>query len=315
MNPSITQNRLVTVGITTYNRPLTLCETLKSVCEQTYENLEIIVSDDCSSSHDTEKIVKDFMSKDPRVKYIRHNEHKFLTFNFNSLVKRTSGEYFLWLCDDDYIDPDYITTCIKVLKEQPSYILACGKTKFYLEDQFAYEGAKINVLENNPKDRVISFYDQVLGSGNPIDFGVIKTKHWRKVNMKNIMANDYILNAGFAFLGKIKTLEDVCIHRRLGGLSETVKKTAIGNSYSSFTVMFPFLVFFINIFKDIAWESPIYKPLGIFGRMFLALRWGVVTFLNIEKYMTRYKMRDILSVKDQDFNYEQPDCISYHSSV
>ena len=61
---------LVTIGIPTYNRADGyLKEALESALRQTYENVEIIVSDNCSTDH-TDVLVANY--KDPRLKYVKH---------------------------------------------------------------------------------------------------------------------------------------------------------------------------------------------------------------------------------------------------
>ncbi|MBI2995691.1 MAG: glycosyltransferase family 2 protein [Candidatus Melainabacteria bacterium] len=281
---------LVSVGITTYNRPNTLLLALRSVINQSYKNLEIIVSNDCSTDLQTENIARNYMKKDSRIKYFCHKEHKGVTLNFNFTVSKASGEYFMWLCDDDWIDSNYIAQCLQELKKNSNFVLVSGRTKFYWGNDFAYDGVKVNVLQEDRCKRIISFYDQVLGSGNPPNFGVIKTKYWTSVLLQNVMGNDYLVNANFAFVGKIKTLENVFIHRRLGGLSETVKKVAVNCNYSDFTIKYPFITFWLNIFKNIVWESKTYESLNWLVRLWLGVKFSVVTFLNIDKYFQRYKM-------------------------
>ena len=102
---------LVTIAIPTYNRADGyLSETLESALNQTYENLEILVSDNCSTDH-TPDLVKSY--SDSRINYIRQEENLGQRGNMNFLVEEASGEYFLMLHDDDQIDPDFIETCMK----------------------------------------------------------------------------------------------------------------------------------------------------------------------------------------------------------
>jgi glycosyltransferase involved in cell wall biosynthesis len=99
----------VTIAIPTYNRAnKTLPQTLHSALDQTYENIEIIVSDNCSTD-DTEQVVRRFGAN---VKYVRQSENVGLNGNFNQCVDRATGDYVLLLHDDDLIDPDFVESCI-----------------------------------------------------------------------------------------------------------------------------------------------------------------------------------------------------------
>ena len=107
---------LVTIGIPTYNRADTyLKEAIESALNQTYPNLEIIISDNCSGD-DTGLIVESF--NDPRIKYYRHNKNIGANNNFNFSLQKATGIFFLLLHDDDLIDEDFVETCMDVGKDR-----------------------------------------------------------------------------------------------------------------------------------------------------------------------------------------------------
>lgn len=104
---------LVTIAIPTYNRAGTyLKHTLQSAIEQSYQNLEIIVSDNCSADH-TEKVVKE--CNDPRIRYVKHSQNIGHFRNFKFCIEQARGDYFLLLQDDDLIDQDFVDACLKTL--------------------------------------------------------------------------------------------------------------------------------------------------------------------------------------------------------
>ena len=65
---------LVSIGIPIYNAEEFLIERINSIINQTYKNLEIIISDNASTDT-TEKICKKFAEKDVRIKYIRQKNN------------------------------------------------------------------------------------------------------------------------------------------------------------------------------------------------------------------------------------------------
>lgn len=102
---------LVSIGIPTYNRANSyLPQVLKCAVEQSYGNIEIIVSDNCSTDN-TEEIVKGF--NDTRIRYFKHEKNIGPNNNFNFALKQARGAYFLLLHDDDLIDPDFIEVCME----------------------------------------------------------------------------------------------------------------------------------------------------------------------------------------------------------
>lgn len=107
-------NPLVSIGIPTYNRANSyLKQALKSAVSQTYQHIEIIVSDNCSSD-DTESVVKEF--RDPRIRYYRQNKNIGAVPNCNFCLEQSQGTYFLALYDDDLIDDDFISTCMEAVR-------------------------------------------------------------------------------------------------------------------------------------------------------------------------------------------------------
>lgn len=103
---------LVSVGIPTYNRPAGLRRTLDCITRQTYANLEILVSDNCSPSGETEEVVRAFQRHDPRVRYFRQTENIGLEANFKFVLEKASGPFFLWAADDDEWTPDFVAVCL-----------------------------------------------------------------------------------------------------------------------------------------------------------------------------------------------------------
>lgn len=102
---------LVSIGIPTYNRADGyLRECIDSAVNQTYPNIEIIISDNSSTDGTTELVTA---YTDPRVRYFRHSKNIGANNNFNYCLEKANGDYFLLLHDDDLIDNDFIETCMK----------------------------------------------------------------------------------------------------------------------------------------------------------------------------------------------------------
>ncbi len=112
---------LFTISIPTYNRADGyLRETLTSACQQTYDNLEIMVSDNCSPDH-TDQVVKSF--RDPRIRYVKHKKNLGHGGNFNFCVEGARGKYVLVLHDDDLIEPDFFETFANQLDHDEEYVM------------------------------------------------------------------------------------------------------------------------------------------------------------------------------------------------
>lgn len=125
MGNTVTSTRpLISVGIPTYNRPEGLRRTLISIGEQSYRNLEIIVSDNASKGDEVEKIVREFMEKDTRIQFYRQPENRGPSYNFQFVLEQAHGEYFMWVADDDWRDKEFIEVLWNKLTADESALVA-----------------------------------------------------------------------------------------------------------------------------------------------------------------------------------------------
>lgn len=112
---------LVSVVVSSFNRPSMLRVALLSVIGQSYPNLEIIVQDDSTNS-DCEQIVLDVA--DSRIRYTRNQPALGTVRNLRSGYRKCTGKYFSTLNDDDIYGSDYIRRMVEPMEAEPHYTLA-----------------------------------------------------------------------------------------------------------------------------------------------------------------------------------------------
>ncbi len=142
---------LVSVGIPTYNRPEGLLRTLECITRQTYKNLEIIISDNCSPGSDTKKVAHEYIEKDSRIKYFCQDKNMGPTFNIKYVLEQATGEYFMWAADDDEWNDLYIESLVKILDSYLNLSVACCQTAYKNSDTnmifpFFIQGIPLNSL-------------------------------------------------------------------------------------------------------------------------------------------------------------------------
>jgi len=106
---------LVTVICTCFNHEKYVIESLESVINQQYQNIQLIVVDDYSTDNSYEVIVK-WIEKHPLVKFIQNKENLGLTKSFNNAYKYSKGEYIIDLAADDILLPECITLQLNTFK-------------------------------------------------------------------------------------------------------------------------------------------------------------------------------------------------------
>jgi glycosyltransferase involved in cell wall biosynthesis len=106
----------ISVVIPTYNQAAYLGEAVKSVLNQTFSNLEVIVVDDASTD-ETSAIMRRI--GDPRVKYIVHENNRYAAAARNTGIRASSGELLAFLDADDLMFPSKLQKHLKFLQENP----------------------------------------------------------------------------------------------------------------------------------------------------------------------------------------------------
>jgi len=120
-------NPLVTIAIPTYNRAQGfLPQALHSAIKQTYANIEILVSDNCSID-ETALVVENFA--DTRIRYYRQKENIGFLENVAFCLEHARGKYFSLLFDDDLIDDDFVECCIRATKNHSKVGLVLTGTR------------------------------------------------------------------------------------------------------------------------------------------------------------------------------------------
>jgi len=96
------QEQLITIGVPTYNRPEGLRHTLECLHKQTYKNLRIVISDNCSDAEElVNSIVNEFIEKDSRIEFFRQKSNIGAIKNLIFLLDKAQTEFFMWAADDD----------------------------------------------------------------------------------------------------------------------------------------------------------------------------------------------------------------------
>ena len=191
---------LVSVLLSTYNSEETIEESLFSILNQTYKNLEILIVDD-GSTDNTEEICKKFQLNDERILLFSNKKNIGLTKSLNSLAQKASGSLIARQDADDVSLPERIEKQIQFMNKKK---LDAVTTRSL-------------VKQNNKKRPGISFYipnKLLINRKNPFIHGtlIIKENVFKDIGYYDerfYFAQDYklfydLLNKGY----KVKTLNE-----------------------------------------------------------------------------------------------------------
>lgn len=239
---------LVTVGITTYNNPEGLENALKCIVNQSYKNLEIIISDDCSPGKETKNIIKKFENKDKRIKSIRQKSNLGPPANINFVLTQATGEYFMWADDDDLRDSRWIEILLSKLSNK-NVITSLGRV--VAVDEFDNPIQNCNPIQfTGPRIlRLARYYLAEENSGKAcITCGIFRTefvrkiKHWGKYELNKFGYGDNYFSFDCLQHGSVVSDQSVTIYKRISKNSKINEKSAFG--FTIFTKIFYRIIFF-----------------------------------------------------------------------
>ncbi|HMM89215.1 glycosyltransferase family 2 protein [Bradyrhizobium sp.] len=117
---------LITIAIPTFNRAELLKVCVATSLAQTYQDFELLVSDNASTD-ETGKVLSEFT--DRRLRVIRQKENIGLLGNWNACLNEARGKYVVLLSDDDGIDPDFLERCIAFVERERDLPIVVGLTQ------------------------------------------------------------------------------------------------------------------------------------------------------------------------------------------
>lgn len=107
---------LVSIITPTWNCAAFICETIRSIQAQTYQNWELIISDDCSTDN-TKEVIKPYLQEDSRIKYICNDKNSGAAITRNNALKVATGKWIAFLDSDDLWLPEKLEKQVTFMEE------------------------------------------------------------------------------------------------------------------------------------------------------------------------------------------------------
>jgi glycosyltransferase involved in cell wall biosynthesis len=219
---------LVSIGIPTYNRPEGLRKTLECLTRQTYQNLEIIISDNCSQNFGVQQVVYEFIQLDNRIEFHTQTENKGPAFNFKFVLNKAKGDYFMWAADDDWWDPKFVENIVMLIQASPGAVAGfCNYTIVNEQNvQLHYPNSLpylLNISHQSDYTRLSSFINQYEGYGKSnLFYSIVRTDILKSIpfdltNKKVPLGGDLSIIYSWLRFGNIVIANEV------------LRKTTIGN--------------------------------------------------------------------------------------
>ena len=127
---------LISIIVPIYNVEKYLRQCLDSIRDQSYQNFECLLINDGSPDNSAD-ICKEYVSKDPRFRYIE-KEHGGVSSARNLGLEHSKGEYITFIDSDDWVDSDYLEVLYKSLTDEKADVAVSTYKQFNMDDNNYY---------------------------------------------------------------------------------------------------------------------------------------------------------------------------------
>lgn len=117
----------ISIIITAYNVGDFIERAVKSVLSQTYKNIEVVIVEDCSTDN-TKEIIEQLAKEDDRIKIVYHEENKGAGWGRRDGINACTGDYFITVDGDDWLDEDFIESLVRKAEETGADVVSGGIT-------------------------------------------------------------------------------------------------------------------------------------------------------------------------------------------
>ncbi len=237
------ENKILTVVVPVYNGADRLSETLDSILESSYRNLDVLLINDGSTDKSSD-ICRSYTVKDLRVRYI-YQENKGIVAARNRGISEAIGTYICFCDQDDIVAPDMYTKLIHKMEDYNAQIGICSTGRLIEGEKSIYEKLEDGQLCGDNINAKLLY--PILFRGYKYDF-VDNSNYMYGTVWKCIFSRDFIAKNNITFRRFINYEDDwifvtealskadrvitdsyIGYYWKLNGTSESHKGRFIGN--------------------------------------------------------------------------------------
>lgn len=200
-------NPAVTIGVPVYNEEKYILKTLDSLHRQTYQNIQVIVSNN-GSTDSSRQIIESFAKQDSRFSVWEQKNILNPVDHMLHLLKSADTPYFMWLGGHDMISEGYVEHCVTQLEKYPQCSLASGRIHWQREINGPYMDCNeaLNTLHMPPRMAMLTWLWSFFSCFQ--FYAVYRTKIIKQVGIPSFyspdiaMIADVLLRGGAVFCGE-----------------------------------------------------------------------------------------------------------------
>lgn len=204
----------LTIGMPVYNAESYISQALESLVKQSFQDMEIIISDNASTDR-TFEICRDYSHQYPMITVHRNTSNIGAAANFNLVFHMAKSEYFKWASYDDICDKEFVKRCVDVLDSNKEVVLCYTRAKKI--DEHGNCVGEYSMFLNTMSDRFHERFQDLIDKRHSCIqiFGVFRSDVLKKTHLiGNYLGADRVLLGEVGLMGKIYEIPDSLFFRR-----------------------------------------------------------------------------------------------------
>ena len=282
---------LVSIVVPIYKSEKYLDECIRSIVEQTYSNLEILLVDD-GSPDKSPQICDAWAAKDSRI-HVIHKMNAGSGMARNTGMEHATGEYICFFDSDDFIEEDMIAKMQNAIEEKECDICVCGySVDFYNNLSEEESSSTVVPWEKESSNLSVEEYEKNLGICGYVWNKMYRLQFLRSFDLlfdeKISLYEDLIFNSS-AFCNGAK----VCFIDNVGYHYIQRQRESLGVKY--YDNLFSLRLKAINAKRDIlkVWKVPEEQIETICSNNFIDAIWGTIKNIKKARFSTKKKKQRI----------------------
>jgi glycosyltransferase involved in cell wall biosynthesis len=177
-----TKTPAVSICIPVYNGEKYIREAIDSVLTQTYEDFELLISDN-DSSDKTQEICTEYSNNDSRIRYIRQTINIGGHRNFIYTTHAARGDLVTWLAHDDILEPDFLKLTVQHMNDHPDAVLVASDFEVIDKDGRLLKIQELKGIRDQIdwRKRCVEFFTYPISNVYLCIYGLMRTETCRAV--------------------------------------------------------------------------------------------------------------------------------------
>lgn len=231
-------SRLVSIVLCTYNGILYIDDQLNSILRQTYDNIEVIISDDLSTDGTFEKL-KEYTGQDSRIKLFRNEKNLGYNQNFSKACGLATGSYIAIADQDDIWEHDKIEVLLSEISGYEDVVMVhCISAKFETAGKPKLRNLKFMHSFNGNDIRQVFIRNPVSGHNMLFKRRLLEAA----LPFPGNIFYDWWLTATACCIGKIKAVNKILVWQRIHTTNATGKAKPAQPFYEQAQQILPVLL-------------------------------------------------------------------------